>query len=281
MTTPAEAGLDIHQLRRLRRPSRNEGHLLERVREHLHRYDGYLAFSGGKDSLVTLDLARRAGEADVPVVFFDSGLEFPETYSYLNHLVDTLNVNLTVISPRISALHLLYTSGLWNHRTAAAKDNADLHDTLITEPANQAHQLYGDGQLWGLRSSESRGRAAAYSRTLAQEVRHSCHGCCTTTTEQRRQHGGMIRRNDQTVAYSPIWDWSDTEVWTYIDRRQLPTNPVYEKLRALGAPTERLRVSHLLDGSHLEHGRLTWLQRGWPGLYNELAGILPRMREYT
>ncbi len=77
-------------LRGLRAPSAKAGpgavaDILTRIEAHLTRHDGYVAFSGGKDSPIVLALARRV-EPDVPVVFFDSGLDYPETYDYLTEL---------------------------------------------------------------------------------------------------------------------------------------------------------------------------------------------------
>lgn len=50
-----------------------------RIMEWYERWNGnvYIAFSGGKDSTVLLDLARRI-YPDIPAVFSDTGLEFPE-----------------------------------------------------------------------------------------------------------------------------------------------------------------------------------------------------------
>ena len=70
-------------------------------------------------------------------------------------------------------------------------------------------------------------------------------------------------------------------MWSYIHRHGLPVNPVYEKLRRLGAPESALRVTAMIDANGLEHGRVTWLRRGWPELFNELALVLPRMREFV
>src|SRR6476660_8611841 len=42
------------------------------------------------------------------------------------------------------------------------------------------------------------------------------------------------------------------DVWGYISRHQLPVNPVYAKLRRLGAPESALRVSAMIDGNALE-----------------------------
>lgn len=85
---PGQDGLDPDQLRGLRRSHRDSGTILDRIAHHLAEHEGYVAFSGGKDSLVTLDLARRV-DPDVPVAFFDSGLEYPETYTYIAELADT------------------------------------------------------------------------------------------------------------------------------------------------------------------------------------------------
>ena len=56
----------------------------------------YVSFSGGKDSTVLLDLVRRI-YPDVPAVFFDTGLEFPE----LRDFVKSID-NVTWIKPEMN-----------------------------------------------------------------------------------------------------------------------------------------------------------------------------------
>lgn len=280
---PTLPGLDPTYLAARRRPRASVDDISARIRTHLDDHDGYLAFSGGKDSLVALHLALRV-EPNLPVVFFDSGLEYPETYEYLHHMQDHWDLQLHVMRPRHTALQILAASGMWDH-TAQTATTPDLHTVLITEPAHTAHTDHGPGELWGVRAHESRGRAALYATALRAEITHSCTGCCpqalTPTREQRRRHGGVVHRNDGTTAYGPIWDWATTDVWAYIARHQLPVNPVYDKLRRLGAPEHALRVSHMVDGHHLEGGRITWLRRGWPELFDDLASVLPRLREFV
>jgi phosphoadenosine phosphosulfate reductase len=282
MTTsrrPSQPGLDLTQLRALRTPHAAVAQLPDRIRTHLAAHDGYLAFSGGKDSLATLHLTLQA-EPNVPVVFFDSGLEFPETYTYLARLQDQLDIDIDWIHARHTTLEILRRSGAWDHHQQRAAV-PDLHQVLITEPSSRAHARHGAGEIWGVRAQESRGRAALYANALRAETSRSCSGCCTSTTERRRRHGGLVRRVDGTVALGPIWDWKTDQVWAYLARHQLPVNPVYDKLRLLGAPEHFLRVSHMLDGSRLEEGRVTWLRRGWPDLFEELATHLPRLREFV
>jgi len=130
-------------------------------------------------------------------------------------------------------------------------------------------------------SAKGTGRWSLYYSNLALEIERSCRSCCATKAEQRRAHGGSIARADKTRAYGPVWDWTRDDVWGYIARRELPANPIYDKMRGLGVSEANLRVSHLVDGHFLEQGRATWLRRGWPTLFEEIADVLPRIREYV
>lgn len=270
-------GLDVRALQGLRDTTRDLDLIRRRIRDHLAEHQGYVAFSTGKDSLVVLDLARRV-EPDVPVVFFDSGLEFPETYAYLEQLTVQWRLNLNVIPARLTTLQVLATNGSWDHH-APDEASHDLHQILITEPAAKAHRAHGPGELWGVRAEESRGRAAAYANAL-RSAECNCTPTCQERTHRAR-HGGLISRVDGTVAYGPVWDWKTPEIWGHISRRRLPVNPVYDKLRRLGAPEHFLRVSGMVDGTRLEEGRITWLRRGWPALFEELSAVLPRLREFV
>lgn len=276
MTNP---GLDLTALRALRAPQHDLPTLHARIENHLDQHDGFLAFSAGKDSLVTLHLARQV-DPNIPVAFYDSGNEWPETYTYLADLSDRWNLNLHVIPARPTALEILVATGTWDHH-ATSGPVPDLHHTLITEPAAHAHDTFGPGQLWGVRESESNARAALFARALADECRRTCHGCCADQRSARATHGGVLHRNDGTIAYSPVWDWRDEAIWNHIARYQLPLNPVYAKLASLGAPSHALRISTVIDASHLEAGRITWIQRGWPALFADLCTVLPRLREYV
>ena len=55
-----------------------------RIREFYDHFNGevYVSFSGGKDSTVLLDIARSL-YPDIPAVFFDTGLEYPELKEFV------------------------------------------------------------------------------------------------------------------------------------------------------------------------------------------------------
>ncbi|HEY5881789.1 MAG TPA: phosphoadenosine phosphosulfate reductase family protein [Nakamurella sp.] len=275
---PSQPGLDITTLRRLVRPGQNTAGLVDRIADHLDAHDGYVAFSGGKDSLVVVHLTLQA-EPNVPVVFFDSGLEYPETITYLDQVAEQLGIPDGIeIEPAVpDLLTLLIRTGTWGHHLPNRDFPDDVRTTLITQPAAQAHRRHGPGELWGVRASESDARRRLY---LAALNHHAC-GCCRAGRRDRAKHGGVITRRDGTTAFSPIWDWTDDDVWNYLARHRLPLNPVYDKLRLLGAPDRALRLTSLLDAHPLRHGRAVWLRRGWPNVFTALQEALPRLSELT
>jgi phosphoadenosine phosphosulfate reductase len=229
----------------------------ERIGAQLASHRGYVAWSGGKDSTALVALARDVCP-DVPVCWFDSGLEFPETHAYISDLAGRWRLNLHVVPAEPDALTVLVASGRWSHGAPVPDGPVpDLHDALIVWPSRVAHAQHGPGELWGLRAGESGTRRVALGRA-----------------------GGTIIRTDGTVACAPLWRWRAEDVWGELARRRIPPNPVYDKLRRLGADERSLRVGLLVDANSLEHGRVTWLRRGWPELYGRLEAALPRLREW-
>lgn len=78
-----------------------------KILEWYHHYDGKVAisFSGGKDSTVLLDLARRAFP-DMPAVFVDTGLEYPEIRAFVKSVQ-----NVTWLRPEMPFSKVLTTYG--------------------------------------------------------------------------------------------------------------------------------------------------------------------------
>lgn len=278
---PAEsAALDMQTLRAIaarRRGPAVYAHLLDRIASHLDEHDGFVAWSGGKDSTVVVDLARQV-DPHIPVVFYDSGLQFPETIDYLADLADGWNLNFEVVPAEPDLLTLLIAGGSFDHEAPDRVLPGTLADVMIAEPARRAHARYGQGSLWGVREEESNARRALYRSRLAS----------AKTAQPRRPHelvraeaGGVVRRVDGTVTYGPIWDWRRDQVFEYLAGRGIAPNPLYDKLAALGAPEHLIRVDSILDGAQLAGGQVAWLAKGWPDLFGRLAKALPRLREWT
>lgn len=279
--TASQPGLDLQQLRAIagrRRTATALPSLLDRVAEHLDDHDGYVSWSGGKDSTVVVDLARQV-DPHVPVVFFDSGLQFPETYQYLEDRARQWRLNYHVIAAEPDLLTVLIALGGFDHDAPDRRlGGVELADLMIKGPAAQAHRLHGPGALWGVRAEESSGRRALYRQQLAaRSARHPDLG----RGAARASLGGVIERADGTVTYGPIWDWQRAQVFGYLAARSIEPNPLYEKFARLGMPDAQIRVDSIIDASKLSNGHVAWLQKGWPDLFDRLAFALPRLREYT
>lgn len=278
----APAGLDdLQALRHIavrRRGSGTYRHLLDRIAAHLDEHDGFVAWSGGKDSTVVVDLARQV-DPHIPVVFYDSGLQFPETLDYLQARARQWRLNFHVIPAEPDLLTVLFAGGGFDHASTDRALRGPLADIMITGPAAQAHARYGAGSLWGVRAEESRGRRQLYRSALANQTRRRGDGL--TPPQARSDLGGVVARSDGTVTYGPIWDWQRAHVFSYLAGRGIEPNPLYRKLAALGVPEQMIRVDSILDPSQLSNGHVAWLQKGWPDLFDQLAAALPRLREWT
>ena len=78
-----------------------------RIIEWYQRNNGkvYVSFSGGKDSTVLLDLVRRI-YPDVPAVFIDTGLEYPELREFVKMIP-----NVTWLKPEMNFRKVIETYG--------------------------------------------------------------------------------------------------------------------------------------------------------------------------
>ena len=263
-----DPGLDLTALRAVR-GRRTTGHaaVLAQIGEYCARYDGiWVAWSGGKDSTAVVDLARRVDPA-VPVVFYDCGLDFPETRTYIRDLTDAWDLNLHVVPTEPNLLTLLIAAGDLDPTAPTRHLEVDLRQAMITAPAQHAHVMFGPANLWGVRSSESAGRRHLYRTQAAHHNEDSVPR-------------GMVRRADGTISFGPIWNWSTEQVWQYSAARDIPPNPLYAKLEALGADTHTARVNAMIDPTRLDNGHITRLAAGWPDIYHRLVEALPRLAQY-
>ena len=100
-----------------------------RIMEWYMRYDGqvFISFSGGKDSTVLLDLARRV-YPDIPAVYVDTGLEYPE----LRDFVKTKD-NVIWLRPRYPFTQIL--EKCWTRTERSRFTTARITNTFWTLPS--------------------------------------------------------------------------------------------------------------------------------------------------
>ncbi|WP_423792843.1 phosphoadenosine phosphosulfate reductase family protein [Methanocaldococcus indicus] len=158
-----------------------------------------VAYSGGKDSLTTLILVKKA-LSNFDVLFIDTGLELPETLENIKEVEDTYNIKVNVIkSPNFWELVDKYG--------VPARDYRWCSDILKLNPLKEyLEKNYKDDVLSfvGIRKYESFNRAKKK----------------------------LVHRNTyikKQINALPIFHWSALHVWIYLLKENAPYNKLYEK----------------------------------------------------
>lgn len=198
----------------------------------------WVAVSGGKDSTVLLHLVSQVAP-HLPMVWFDSGLEYPQTRPYLESLAERWGFDFHIIPARPDALTLLRATGHWEHGVLKA-DHGLMNKALIEDPQSEAMARWGNHGIYGLRAAESAGRAIALNRTKGTISKH---------------------RRDGSLHYqflAPLWNWKITDTLDdingYAANHRVDLHPVYRRLTELGVPAQLQRVGLLVTGWGLDQG---------------------------
>lgn len=223
----------------------------------------YIAYSSGVDSLVVLHMLLSAGSMDV--IWGDDGIDFPESLTFLVETEQRYGFSLQ----RIRCMQPWRDWCNEMARPDLCEDPAALG--AWGNPRQWAgtwHSLSKDapdhytGVFLGLLASESRARGYVLkggSKPLYQ-----------VQSEQGMWH------------CSPLAAWTKQDIWGYVAKNDLPYNPVYDKLAELRVPLERRRVAPLTCFRVLQYGSHGYVLRGgWPGLYNRLCAVFPKIRGYS
>ena len=173
----------------------------DRVAQALKTLPGQhiVSSSFGAQSAVMLHLVTRL-QADIPVVFIDSGYLFPETYQFVDELTEKLKLNLKVFRPERSGAWQEARNGKRWERGLTGLD-AYNQDTKV-EPMQRAIEELDVGTWFsGLRRSQSIERAKT----------------------------PFVERSGDRFKVYPIADWTDKDIYEYLKLHDLPYHPLWEK----------------------------------------------------
>lgn len=164
-----------------------------------YRLPVVVSYSGGKDSLVAVDLVARTGYK-FSLLFNDTGLEAPETYENVKAVAELYGAELIVASAGDRFWHAIREFG------PPARDYRWCCKVIKLAPITKAiEERYPRGAISvvGQRASESFQRARLGRISPSRWVARA-------------------------VVVAPIQDWNALEVWGYIFLRGLPYNKAYE-----------------------------------------------------
>ena len=161
--------------------------------------DHALSSSFGAQAAVSLHLVTRQLPS-IPVVLIDTGYLFPQTYRFIDDLVERLGLNLKVFQPRVSPAWLEARHGrLWEQGIEGIERYNELRKT---EPMQRAlRELEVHTWFAGLRRDQARSR---------QRIR-------------------PLEWRDGRWKVHPIFDWSDRMIFDYLRAHELPYHPLWHE----------------------------------------------------
>ena len=164
-----------------------------------HADEHALSSSFGAQSAVSLHLVTRL-KPDIPVILIDTGYLFPETYRFVDELTQRLSLNLKVYRPQIGTAWMEARLGkLWEEGVEGIERYNRLRKV---EPMQRALRELGvRNWIAGLRRSQSRSRADL----------------------------DFLELLDGRWKLHPLADWSDHDVWQYLQHHDLPYHPLWHQ----------------------------------------------------
>lgn len=192
-------------------------HIMREVAAELEK--PVLLFSGGKDSIVLLRLAEKAfrpGRFPFPLMHVDTGHNFPEVIAYRDRRVAELGERLIVASVQESI-----DSGRVKEETGVGASRNRLQTTTLLD-AIEEHGF--DAAFGGARRDEERARAK--ERIFSFRDDFGGWDPRAQRPEPWNLYNGRVRRGE-SVRVFPLSNWTELDVWSYIEREGLELPGIY------------------------------------------------------
>ncbi|GMO43544.1 MAG: hypothetical protein Pg6C_05250 [Treponemataceae bacterium] len=168
----------------------------------------HVAFSGGKDSMVLLDLVKKSlPKGSFVAVFGDTGMEFPDTYDVVSAVEKQCKAEGIIFKRAKSHLGAQESWELFGPPSRVLRWCCSVHKSApqtlelrkLTGKENYAGMAYV-----GVRTHESINR---------RDYEYENYG-----KKQKGQH-----------SHNPILEWTSAEIWLYIYANNLTINETYKK----------------------------------------------------
>jgi sulfate adenylyltransferase subunit 2 len=178
-----------------------------------------LLFSGGKDSITLVHLAKRAfapGKIPFTLMHIDTGHNFPEALEFRDSLVKKVNATLVVrkVEDTIRQRHLTEPKGKFASR-----------NWLQTYTLLDAIEEFGfDCCIGGGRRDEEKARAK--ERIFSVRDEFGQWNPKLQRPELWNIYNGRIHKGENVRVF-PISNWTELDVWNYIRKENIDLPSIY------------------------------------------------------
>jgi len=176
----------------------------------------YVCFSGGKDSLVCLDLCAKVWKDDFKVIYVEiTGNTHPECTKYAYRIVDEYGLEMVHLKHDEDFFEVLekygYPSVFWTGSRWCMNRFKDR--PLAKFVKNNDVTVV----VSGIKQGDSPRRRSWISKAVFEGV----------VLKPRKGSWGRIQ-------LIPLYNWEKDDVWVYINEKGLPINPLYKKIGGAG-----------------------------------------------
>ena len=215
-----------------------------RIIEFYEKLEGkvYISFSGGKDSTVLLDLVRRI-YPDVPAVYIDTGLEYPEIKQFVK-MFD----NVTALKPEMSFRQVIEKYGYpvvskevsqgiyeWRNNPTGCWNKKFDPDSEYNKKYKNKFSLV---RWTNLRDSDipishmccnvmKKKPAKKYEKETGLHPIISSMACESQLRATRWREYGCNAFDGKRITSQPMSIWTEQDVLEYLKRFDIPYCPVY------------------------------------------------------
>lgn len=178
-----------------------------------------LLFSGGKDSITLVHLAKKAfapGKIPFPLVHIDTGHNFPEALAFRDWLTNEVSATLIVrkVEDTIKQKNLTEQKGKFASRNWL--QTYTLLDTI--------EEYHFDACIGGARRDEEKARAK--ERIFSVRDEFGQWNPKLQRPELWNIYNGRIHKGENVRVF-PISNWTELDIWNYIRKEEIDLPSIY------------------------------------------------------